>query len=220
MPQPGRVAVLVATLAGLAFAASCQRDDPATPVSPPRAAGVVSGGEVYVAQLTPLNAHVKSDEAVTGRATVVVEGGRIRVTVEARGLTPNILHMQHIHGKADGSASACPSPQRDVNGDGVVDVGEGAPDYGPVIVPLDADLTTSAAVGYPVADARGRFSYASPSASVAAVTVAAQALVPVAALDLAQRAIVIHGVDPVVSGLPAGVAAGLPMACGTLRRVR
>lgn len=220
MLHPRPAVPIVGIFAGLIFALSCQRDDPATPLSPAPADRVDSDGDVYVAQLTALNAGVKSDQAVTGRATVVVEGGQITVTVEARGLTPSIQHMQHIHGQADGSASSCPTPQRDVNGDGVVDVGEGVPDYGPVIVPLDADLTTSAAVGYPFADADGRYSYASPSASVAAVTAAAQQLVPVGALDLARRAIVIHGVDPAVSGLDPGLAVGLPVACGTLELVK
>ena len=105
------------------------------------------------------------------------------VTLETKGLAPSITHMQHIH-----ALSACPTPAADANGDGIVDFAEGLPFYGPVIVPLDADISNTTAAGYPVADAEGRVSY---SASTPVATLEAALGGP---LDLANRTIVVHGV--------------------------
>jgi hypothetical protein len=42
-------------------------------------------------------------------------------------------HAQHIHAGAEGQ---CPTPERDTDGNGVIDTPEGLPDYGPVVVSL------------------------------------------------------------------------------------
>jgi hypothetical protein len=55
------------------------------------------------------------------------------------------LHPQHI---------------ADVNHDGFLDVIEGIPDYGPILISLDNDLGNfEASLDFPVANAQGRYFY-------------------------------------------------------------
>ena len=147
-------------------------------------------GPVWEAILTPLNAHV-GPRAVTGKAVLTMdEEGALTVRLDVKGVVPGQLHAQHIHGH-DGEAT-CPTPQADADGDGLVSVGEGVPDYGGVLVPLQP---------FPTPDGT-RYSYME--------TFEGQG-----DLEPARRAIVVHGAfvegDYVVS---------LPVACGTIDRVR
>ena len=146
-------------------------------------------GPVWEAILKPLNAHV-GPRAVTGKAVLTMDEGALTVRLDVKGVVAGQLHAQHIHGH-DGEAT-CPGPQADADGDGVVSVGEGVPDYGPVLVPL---------APFPTPDGN-RYHFEE--------TFEGQG-----DLEPARRAIVVHGAfvdgDYVVS---------LPVACGTLARVR
>lgn len=158
----------------------------------------------FVAQLMPLNGNVMGGGAV-GEAELKIEHGVLTVKIEAEGLAPSIVHMQHIH-----ALHACPTPAADTNHDGIIDFVEGLPFYGAVIVPLDSDISNGGTVDvYPTADANGRIRYEA-SASVATLEAALGG-----PLDLANRAIVLHGV---VGPLPGTVSpanpAALPVACG------
>lgn len=163
--------------------------------------------ERYIAHLRPLNAHVTA-RAVTGVAELEVEGGVLTVHVEAKGLSPSATHFQHIH-----ALERCPTAAADANGDHVVAFGEGAPFYGPVLIPLDDDISNGTSDTYPMSDAEGRISY---SASTDVATLEAALGGP---LDLEHRTIVIHGVP---GPLPPTVAppnpAALPVACGEITR--
>lgn len=175
--------------------------------------------EVFTANLRPLNAEL-SFRPVRGSAQVKVTKGRITVRVNAQGLEPGIPHPQHIHGKM--GVGECPTMAADDNGDGVVDVVEGLPDYGGILVTLDSDLTDGSGTqvdGLPTADEDGTIHY-EQSASLEAVQAGASM-----DLDLAKRHIVLHGVDPdlqdsalsearSLGGLPAWLT--LPVACGEL----
>ena len=82
-----------------------------------------------------------TQRAVTGRATLTVNGDIVTIMVDAKGLFLNRVHPQHIHGWMGASKDAtCPAPTADTDGDRLVEVGEGLPFYGPVLVPLDTDL--------------------------------------------------------------------------------
>ena len=102
-----------------------------------------------------------------------------------------MLHPQHIHGfESDKGNSFCPTPADDEDGDGLVDLLEGLPDYGPVQLSLTP---------FPTA-ADGTVDYEQT------FTVDAQQVGP-----LQNRAIVLHGMT--VNG---EYVATLPIACGQI----
>ena len=149
----------------------------------------------------------------------------LTAVVDVQGAEPNDsplpegLHPQHIH-----AASQCPPMSADVNGDGIVDVIEGLPFYGAILVPLDGDIsnTTSEIPTFPIATGdKGTYHY---QASTSLATLEAAIGAPLA---LPTRHVVVHGVDintplpPSVQslpGLPAQIT--LPVACGEIRKVR
>ena len=101
---------------------------------------------------------------------------------------------------------------------------EGLPYYGPILVPLDGDISnaTSEVPSFPFGSGdRGTYHY---EASALVATLQAAIGEP---LDLAARHVVVHGVDlatPLpatvqsLPGLPAQVT--LPLACGEIREVQ
>lgn len=151
-----------------------------------------AGDEVlhYVAFLQSLN-----DSGVNGVAVITVQGKLMEVVITASGLEPGKPHPQHIHGHNRPKRDAtCPPPEADVNGDGVVDVREGAPFYGPVIVPLTP---------FDTVDADGNLNY------VQTFEIRPQDVKP-----LHKRAIVLHGLTVGEAYVPS-----LPVACGEVVEV-
>lgn len=189
------------------------------------AAPVTAGnlGQTYRATLNPLNAgsHTVGDVTYTiptahGTATVTLQGDVVTVQILVDGVTPLTLHPQHIH-----AGTTCPSAGDDTNGDGFVDVIEGLPKYGPVLVSLDSTINTGASsdLDFPVADSSGSYAY---SAEGSRTHLQDEIMT---ALKLGTRHVVIHGIDPgmplpstvqSLPGLPAW--ATLPVACGELHR--
>jgi hypothetical protein len=147
------------------------------------------GTRHFVAQLDALN-----NSGVSGVAHLTLDGDTLTVTVMATGLEADKLHPQHIHGFANPSNSTCPTIAADANGDGLVSVGEGAPNYGPVLRAL------------------------TPFTTAPGGTIVYEATFSGAELDglqplptLQNRAIVIHGLS--VAG---AYDASLPVACGQI----
>jgi hypothetical protein len=93
----------------------------------------------YRADLTTLN-----DSGVTGTANLTLDEalGQLTVRITASGLEADLPHPQHIHGRVDDAGNALdsttPTPERDTDDDGFVELAEGLPDYGPVLLPLTA----------------------------------------------------------------------------------
>ena len=181
----------------------------------------------FQASLQPLNA-VNGIEEVRGDVWIRVLGNRFFAQVTASGLFPDIPHAQHIH-----AADECPTMDADANGDGFIDVLEGVPSYGPILVPLDSDLSTQAGGDFPMSNPNGSLFYrANTSGSALLADLRAEdpnpndpiiKLGPEENLNLAGRHVVVHGVDPdmdlpstvaTIPGLPA--QATLPVACGEL----
>ncbi len=94
-------------------------------------------GTTYRANLRQVN-----DPGAHGTASLSYDDeGDLHVRVETRGLEPGGLHLQHIHGSED-VENRCPNQSDDTNGDGLVDLLEGAPVYGGILIKLDdADQT-------------------------------------------------------------------------------
>jgi hypothetical protein len=140
----------------------------------------------------PHDPEVDGGSEATARATIVRSRDRLTVIVRGEGFAPNLPHAQHIHGNIDGEATeVCPGPDRrdDRVDDGLIDVVEGLPDYGPVNISLTTSGDTSAASGlavdrFPVADEDGDLFY-----------VRSFKVDPVVADQLGDLHVVIHGID-------------------------
>jgi len=196
-------------------------------LAPPVSAGARGPGaglKVYTATLTPLNAgtHVIDGRTLdippaSGNAKITLQGDVVTVQIEMDGVTAGDLHPQHIH-----AGPRCPDPSADVNGDTFLDVIEGLPDYGPILVNLDSDLSSNPAGMFPRAEGSGFNTASSYDYSATGSRTHIQDEIQTA-LKLGTRHVVIHGIDP-DSALPKSVATlgsipneiTLPVACGEL----
>ncbi|HET8570755.1 MAG TPA: CHRD domain-containing protein [Candidatus Limnocylindria bacterium] len=149
----------------------------------------------FRAQLGTLNR-----SGVTGTAWLTLDGSTLTVSVQATGLEPG-AHLRHIHGgppafagKSDVLISKCPTPRADADGDGIVSVAEGVPDYGPVIVNLNTFSTSDGTLN-----------------DTQVFNLTADQLAAVTPLD--QRAVVLHGMTG-----PNGYDISIPVACGQVHR--
>ena len=177
------------------------------------------------AQLRPVAHNGQADGGSHSTASVRVLNhgdGTVTIIVEARNVTPNQPHAQHIHGEGD----RCPTPEaRDARvDDGLIDTAEGVPFYGSVVVSLttsDTTLTAGDALAlnrFPVADANGNYTYERT------LTIGSQIPADVVN-ELEEYEVVIHGIDLDGSGAYDGEArssltdsapleATIPAACG------
>lgn len=182
------------------------------------------GKQVHKAELEPVPHDPQADHAsnVRGKARIEMRGNRIKVMVEARGLSPKLPHAMHIHGKNAGELAFCPGADRrnDIVDDGLIETVEGVPDYGPVQVSFTTRGDTSeksvlALDRFPVARRSGKLHYERTFRIPSAV-----------AQRLEEKHIVIHGDDLDRNGkyggrttkLGAPLEGELPVACGELVR--
>ena len=102
----------------------------------------------FSGEFTALN-----DSGVEGTFTIEQRGqGQIRVMIDASGLepTPN-PHVAHIHGLSGSTEAVCPTIAQDEAGDndGFIELAEGVPVYGPIVIPLgDIDPDNDGVVSY------------------------------------------------------------------------
>lgn len=179
----------------------------------------------YRADLQTMNFDT-TGRTTTGSASVEVSGDTVTFRVEAMGAPPDMMHLQHIHGFAEGSeTSGCPSMDADTNGDGVIDVIETEPVAGLTMVPFHDDPLSMQIVAesYPVADAAGSYIY-ERSVPLADLRTAFAEAFPGQELDFDRRVVFIHSV-PADTDLPDSVQSlgdvpahvTLPIACGEIR---
>ncbi|MGF1562283.1 MAG: DUF4394 domain-containing protein [Geminicoccaceae bacterium] len=158
----------------------------------PVATGPIDHGvKVFTAEISELN-----NSGVSGLVTALLDGDQLTVKVDANGLEPGMPHAQHIHGAfdADGTVidSTTPVPAQDTDGDGFIEVLEGATSYGPVLVSL-TDPIGSGLDGFPTApngdvDFQTVVDLSDPS-------VTADGFTPGDVLPLSLREFVIHGLS-------------------------
>ncbi|GAB2767043.1 hypothetical protein GCM10027039_30440 [Terrabacter koreensis] len=192
------------------------------------AAAAVSAGSFHANLLPVPHDHVADGGSnVTGQAALRLTGRTLDITLNATGLTPNEPHAMHIHGLTQ-SKNECPSIEADVNTgdpidppsfvagrpDGLISLGEGAPDYGPIDVSMTVAGDTSPSSGlslerFVAADADGNLAY---HRSVVVPKEVAK--------NLADLHIVLHGADlpgdADHSSLSSLFEATLPVACGEI----
>lgn len=183
------------------------------------------GITTYAVQLNALN-----NSGVSGTATITVDGEAnvVSVALDASGLDAT-LHAQHIHAKP-GQVSLCPPASADANSDGFVDVVEGVPSYGGILLPLDNDISTQDqnVAGFPtgatidyntsasLGDVRSALVRDDSDASDPIVTLGANG-----SLAFQDYAIVVHGTTDVLPGTVQTLPGltnqqTLPVACGVI----
>ncbi|MFD1510449.1 calcium-binding protein [Lacimonas salitolerans] len=159
----------------------------------------------FSADIIALNSSGASGNALFALETDGMGGGRLHALITAEGLTPDTAHIQHIHGVFDEMGnpanSQSPTIAADADGDGYVEVLEGVPSYGDVLLSLPGPD------GMPMTDAEGNLNFyasydiADMSNFVSPVTGAQYSFEDIA--DLALREYVLHGVT-----VPDGAGAG------------
>jgi hypothetical protein len=186
------------------------------------------GPDMYRASLNPVPHDPAADAGsnVSGKAKVwVTDANTVKVRVKARGLSPNLPHAMHIHGKeAAGEIAMCPGAERrnDLVDDGLIETVEGLADYGGILVSFTTSGDTSPASGLalermPVTKQNGLLRY---NRTFEIPTNLAS--------RLDELHIVVHGEDLNGDGayggrttaLGAPLEAELPVACGEVKRTR
>jgi len=98
------------------------------------ASDVIVAPMLYRAEVQSLN-----NSGVSGTVDLALVGNQLSAHIVIAGLEPNQLHIQHIHGvvgPAGNGDSATPSLAADTDGDGFIEVLEGVPFYGAILVNL------------------------------------------------------------------------------------
>jgi hypothetical protein len=88
---------------------------------------------VYTAALQPVNRG--KVPSVSGKVDVAKYGDSFNIEITVTGV-PDGVHLQFMH-----SESSCPNLTADFNGDGFIDGAEVIKYSGPIIIPLDGDLS-------------------------------------------------------------------------------
>ena len=125
MPQPSTQALRCgATILGALAAIA---------LSAPATAQI--GSSTYRAILDDING-----SGASGTATLSLSGRSLRVRIQATGLGTGGAHLGHVHGLTNdngrATASRCPTAAQDTDGDGFLELLEGVPVYGPILIDM------------------------------------------------------------------------------------
>lgn len=142
----------------------------AAAIGMPQAAAGPRVGD-FTADLAPVN------QDGTGTATISQVGTNLTVHLQADGLDDGV-HVAHIHGVRL-VPNGCPTPGDDADGNGLVDIAEGLPSYGPVQVTISQGTNDRG----PSLEYTRSFKLRDSGEAVASLG------------DLDRYAVVVHGVD-------------------------
>ncbi len=153
--------------------------------------GFFDEAESFDVDITALN-----ESGVSGTAHLELLGDLLMVDISLTGLEAG-MHPMHIHGLETGDAS-CPTMDLDTNGNGYIELEEGLPAYGGVLLTL----------GMPTTDESGELEFSG-----------SYIIDPAVLGDLLTRTIIVHGMTADLDGEGEGEAeyvASLPVGCGDL----
>lgn len=98
-------------------------------------ASAQSGASTYRAVLDDING-----SGASGVATLSLSGRSLRIHIQATGLGSGGAHLGHVHGLTGDNgraiASRCPAAAQDTDGDGFLELLEGVPVYGPILIDM------------------------------------------------------------------------------------
>lgn len=116
---------------------------------------------ILKARISSLNEATNENRSVSGNVTLQIQGDQLQITVEASGLQPNMMHLQHLHGFKEGGDTRCPDSGADTNNDQIVDITEAHEIAGVTMIPLHNDPTSLEidTETYPTADEDGDIFY-------------------------------------------------------------
>lgn len=161
--------------------------------------------QFYFTRFTALNGSGVQGGAIIGFDD---DTDTITVAISARGLEPNQVHLQHIHGFPNGQDAKTPTRALDADKDGYIELAEGIPAYGPVLLSLTANHANSSGSDNGHAHGGGGLE-GFPTAPGGKIAFVETYQLPQDMLGanpmLALREIVLHGMS-----VPAGVGAGTP----------
>jgi hypothetical protein len=201
-----------ATLAGLALvlgtagAASAGHDD--------NPSAKVASYSYSLNSIQPTD--VPGGQASGSTRIVALPNGKLQVTVEAWGLSPNLPHAMHLHGvPGDAPDMACPGPDA-AGPDGVVTVLDGVPFYGGILTSLTStgDVSPSSALAldrFAVADANGYLYYQRTLTSVPGYTDAGTVQVVVHGIDFDRNGQYAFNADDPFSSRSSSLGASIPL---------
>lgn len=109
-----------------------------------------------IGALNATNGAFSDGFGASGRAAIAydTDAQTLNVRIRASGLFPGEAHLQHIHGVIGGDAVTPTLAANDADGDGFVELLEGVPAYGPILLNLLKEDGT-----FPVAPANGHIDY-------------------------------------------------------------
>jgi CHRD domain len=153
----------------------------------------------------------KVNTAATGHVDLTQRGTQLTVHLTVNGLDGGV-HLAHIHGIRQ-ATNECPTLAADADGNGLVDIAEGLPSYGPVQVTLSKDTNDRGTM----LDWTRQFTHLDSGDGIASLG------------PLDQYAIVVHGVDLDGDGVatnpdadgdgvanPADNEISMPAVCGVI----
>ena len=184
--------------------------------------------QLYRAEIQPLNAE-KIGTAAHGYVEFLQEEEELKIKLEMFDTPANIQHWEHFHGFPDGKEAQVPTLAQDSNGDGWIDLPETESVSGTTMGPLDnaPHEMTIPNDGYPVADAKGYYSY-EKTVPLKALKAKFKEVFGTDDLQLEKRVVYIHGI-PRSLDIPDTVGGKLtesydqyvtlPIAAGKIQRI-
>ena len=91
--------------------------------------------KAYIAEINEMNPELTKGE-VSGQAIFIIADGQLTISMVVKGLAPNMMHLQHIHGFISGEKGSCAPAEADTNKDGVIDLIETHAYSGKTLVPF------------------------------------------------------------------------------------